>query len=400
MSKFWLIFRYEYLRHVRRKRFVFALLSMPLFMVFLVGIGFMSAYLQHDPGPIGYVDFSGLLATPIYPKQEEGLLKPVEIQGFDSEQSARAALDAGLIKGYYILPEDYLKTGAVRLVAKEALAENLAGSMADLLQINLLASNGYSAEVRERILQGPEMTVRAPDSGRELSEGSSMMSFILPFMVGILFMISVNTGGGYLVQALAEEKENRTMEIVVTSVSPMQLMSGKILGNLAVGLTQLAVWGVFVVLSVVVAQALIPDLSIELDPTFVLITILTLIPGFIMVGALMALVGVAAVEVNEAQQVAGMFSLPLAVPFWFIWNIMTNPNGPLAVGLSLFPLTAPITLPMRAAYTNVPFWQLALSIGILLACAFGAMWITSRAFRRGMLRYGKRLSLREIFSRS
>jgi ABC-2 type transport system permease protein len=115
---------------------------------------------------------------------------------------------------------------------------------------------------------------------------------------------------------------------------------------------------------------------------------------------LMALVGVAAVEVSEAQQVAGMFTLPVILPYWFIWNIMTSPNGPLALGLSFFPFTAPITLPMRAAFTIVPFWQVALSIVILLGCAVGAMWLASRAFRRGMLRYGKRLSLREIFARS
>lgn len=399
MSKFWLIFRYEYLRHVRRKRFIFALLSMPLFVAFIILVGFLSVYLQHDSGPIGYVDHAGVLANPIFPKQEEGLLKPVEIKAYPGEAEARAALDAGLIKGYYVLPENYLQTGSVQLVAKESLSENLQDRMADLLQENLLASHGYSQEVRARILKGPEMTVRAPDSGRELSESTSAMSFILPFVVGLLFMLTVNTGGGYLVQALAEEKENRTMEIVVTSVSPMQLMSGKILGNLAVGMTQLIAWGAFIVLGVLVAQAVIPDLSIQLDPTFVLITIVTLIPGFVMVGALMALAGVAAVEVSEAQQVAGLFSLPLAVPYWFVYSIMTNPNGPLAVGLSFFPLTAPITLPMRAAYTNVPVWELILSIALLLVCAYGAMWVTSRAFRRGMLRYGKRMSLREILGR-
>jgi ABC-2 type transport system permease protein len=400
MSKFWLIFRYEYLRHVRRKRYIFALLSMPLSVAFIFGIGLLSAYLQHDPGPIGYFDSSGVLKDPIYPKQEDGLFKPVEILSFEDEGSARAALETGQIKGYYILAEDYLQTGAVSLVANEPLAENLEASMSRLIKLNLLVYKGYSLEVRERVLKGPQMTVRASDSSRELSEGSSALNFILPFLVGLFFMISLSTSGGYMVQALAEEKENRTMEIVVTSVSPMELMSGKILGNLAVGLTQLAVWGLFVVIAVLVAQSLIPDLTIDLDEGFVMITIFTLIPGFVMVGTLMALVGVAAVEVSEAQQVAGMFTLPVILPYWFIWNIMTSPNGPLALGLSFFPFTAPITLPMRAAFTIVPFWQVALSIVILLGCAVGAMWLASRAFRRGMLRYGKRLSLREIFARS
>ncbi len=400
MNKFWLVFRYEYLRHVRRKRFIFALLSMPLFAAFIIGVGLLAAYLEYDPGPIGYVDHSGVLREPIFPEQKDKLFSPVEFRGFESADAARAALDTGQIKGYYIIPEDYLTTGKVELVAEKSLAENLSSSMSNLLRLNVLVSKGYSTELRERIVEGPQMTVRSTDSNREVSEKFSLLNIILPFLVGLLFMVTVMMSGGYLVQALAEEKENRTMEIVVTSVSPMELMTGKILGNLAVGMTQLIAWGAFVVIALFVSRSVWPDLTIDLDASFILISILTLIPGFVMVGALMALVGVTAVEVSEAQQVAGMFSLPVAIPYYFIYNIMTNPNGPLAVGLSFFPFTAPITMPIRAAYTIVPFWQVLLSVLILLGCAAGAIWLAARAFRRGMLRYGKRLSLREIFARS
>jgi len=118
-----------------------------------------------------------------------------------------------------------------------------------------------------------------------------------------------------------------------------------------------------------------------------------------MIAALMALVGATATEAREAQQIAGLFTLPLAVPLWFISAIMANPNSALSIGLSLFPLTAPLALTLRAGYTNIPLWQLILAVSLLVACAIGALWLAGRAFRIGLLRYGKRLTWREIFAK-
>jgi len=123
---------------------------------------------------------------------------------------------------------------------------------------------------------------------------------------------------------------------------------------------------------------------------------LTFLPAFIMIAALMTMVGATATEAREAQQIAGLFSLPIAIPFWFIAAIMENPNGPLAIGFSFFPFTAPMTLPLRSMLTNLPVWQIGLSVGLLFAAAAASIWLASRAFRLGMLRYGKKLTLAEI----
>jgi ABC-2 type transport system permease protein len=126
----------------------------------------------------------------------------------------------------------------------------------------------------------------------------------------------------------------------------------------------------------------------------------TLLPAFVMIAALMAMVGATATEASEAQQIAGLFTLPVVSPYWFFASIMNNPNGPLATGLSLFPLTAPVAMPLRAVFTNVPLWQIAGTVTLLLLVAAAAIWMAGRAFRIGMLRYGKRIAWREIFSRS
>jgi ABC-2 type transport system permease protein len=132
---------------------------------------------------------------------------------------------------------------------------------------------------------------------------------------------------------------------------------------------------------------------------FIGLMLVALLPAFIMIAALMAALGATVTEAREAQQISGLFVLPLMVPYWFSFQIITNPNGPLAVGLSFFPLTAPATLTLRAGFTQIPTLQLVLNIALLVVAAGGAIWLAARTFRLGMLSYGKRLSLRQLFGR-
>jgi ABC-2 type transport system permease protein len=177
-------------------------------------------------------------------------------------------------------------------------------------------------------------------------------------------------------------------------------MAGKIIGNLSVGLTQLGLWIVFGVVIFLAGRGRVDWLDrISIGGDFLLLMALILLPTFVMVGSLMAAVGATVTETREAQQISGLFSLPIAIPYWLTYQIMTNPNGPVAVGLSFFPLTAPVTLTMRAGFTQIPTAQLVLNIAVLIAFAIGALWLAARAFRLGMLSYGKKVTLREIFAR-
>jgi ABC-2 type transport system permease protein len=113
----------------------------------------------------------------------------------------------------------------------------------------------------------------------------------------------------------------------------------------------------------------------------------------------MGALGATATEAREAQQVAGLFTLPIVLPFWFITSIMFDPNGKLATGLSMFPLTAPLTMPLRMAFVTVPAWQIVVTIASLIILAALMIWLAGRVFRIGMLQYGKRVSLKQIFAK-
>ena len=399
MNKTWLVIKNEYLRHVKRKRFIVAVLSMPLLILLMVGIGVLIASLSYDNTPIGYQDKSGILTQPLLPTMEAPapFRKPMQFLPFENEADARKALDAEQIQAYFVIPADYLETGQVQVIAQNAPDSSVINPFRKFLKFNLLKD--MTPEITNRIMSGSIIEIRATEGDRIMSE-NNILGIILPFLTGFMFLLAINLSGGYLLQAVVEEKENRTMEIIVTSISPTQLMTGKVIGNLSVGLTQLVIWLLFGALGVGVLMRLYPEIQIsQIDTSFLIITVLTFLPAFVMVAAMMATLGATATEAREAQQIAGIFTIPIAIPFWFAGLLIENPNSPFAIFLSIFPFTAATSLPLRAAFTNIPVWQISLTILLLIGFAIAALWLAGRAFRIGMLRYGKRLSFKELFQK-
>lgn len=399
MRKFILIFLYEYKRHVLRKRFIFAILSMPLLVGLMALVGWISVKTSYQPTPIGYIDPENLISDPLQvPSKPNQTLKPVEVIHYNTEDLAKKDLTTGKIQAYFILGNDYMSNGQVTMITAGSIGENVKSDFGDFLRYNLTIN--LPQATANRLAEGNNLIIRSLDGTREMSE-NNWFSVVLPILAGVLFIIAVNVSGGYLLQAVVEEKENRTMEIIVTSVSPTQLMAGKIVGDLLVGLTELAIWILFAIIGLQLAPQFLPvDQTLTLKASFVLLLAGTFFPAFIMIAALMGAVGSMATESREAQQISGIFTLPLVAPFWFVTAIMFNPNGALSVGLSMFPLTAPLSLPLRAAFTTIPAWQIALSIGMLFILAVLSILFAGKVFRMGMLRYGKRLSLKEVFQRA
>lgn len=398
MNKTWLIFRNEYLKHIRTKRFIFAVLSVPFFIAVLALVTFIAIWLQFNADPVGYVDAKNILPShEVEPVKGHPTFPTVEFIRYQDEAAARSALESGKVQAYFVITDNYLSTGAVELVKGKKSGSNINEDISDFLRYNLLL--GKPQATIDRLSNGTALIIRSADGSREVA-ADNWLTILLPFVAGMLFIIAVNISGGYLLQAVVEEKENRTMEILITSVSPNQLITGKVIGNLLVGLTELFLWMLMALLALQFVPQLLPiGQSIQIEPSLVLITIGTFLPAFIMIAAAMGAIGATASEVREAQQIAGLFTLPIVVPYWFVSPIMFNPNGALAVGMSIFPLTAPIALPLRAVFTTVPFWQIGLTFGLLWALAIFSVWCAGRFFHLGMLRYGKKIAFKEIFQK-
>lgn len=398
MKKIWLICWQEFKRHVLRKRFIFAVLSMPLFVGVIGLVSFLSVWLQYDKKPVGYVDEYKILKSHLQvTKEPNAIFDPVQLIEYENEDTAKASLTQKEIQAYMVLSESYMDTGEVTLVREGKAGINIGDDINEFLILNLLSDK--EPEVVTRLAEGSAMIIRSMDGKREL-DVENWSFILLPMIAGLLFVIAVNISGGYLLQAVVEEKENRTMEVLVTSVSPGQLMAGKIIGNLAVGLFELVIWTIFTVIALKILPNFIPmGDPPEIPFSYILLIVATFLPAFVMIAAAMGAVGATATDMKEAQQVAGFFTLPIVIPYWFMTAIMFNPNGAIAVTMSLIPFTAPLALPMRAVFTTIPFWQLALSVGMLTILAVFAVWLAGRVFRLGMLRYGKKVRLKEAFTR-
>lgn len=397
MTKILRVALHEYKRHVFNKRFLMGLLSIPLVILVMVGLVFLVISMENNTTPIGYVDYSGLLADPLPAPVPEKPDKPVPMVAYASEEEARAALTAGQIQGYYILPPDYLSTGKVTLVYLEEIKSPARGQFYDFLTVNLLRD--IDPQVAERLLEGAEVVITTPDGSRTASN-QNWFNLVLPLISGVIFIIAMFSTGGYLMQAVVEEKENRTMEVLITSLSPNQFMAGKIIGDISIGMTQILLWGGVLVLLIFLGRDALNFLEdVRFTPETLAIFALVLLPSFVMVSALMAMIGATVTEAREGQQVVGFIAMPIWIPYMLAFVLIENPNSPISVVLSILPMTATLSILFRTTMTVLPWWQIALSSLVQILGALGAVWLAGRAFRLGMLRYGQRVRLGEIFTR-
>ena len=398
MTKIWQIIKYEYSRHVFRKRFLWSLLSLPMVVLLMVGTALSIAFFETDTAPVGYIDPAGFLKDPLPMEDSGDIFDPViEFLPYQTLAAAQSDLEAEIIQAIYVLPEDFPQTQDVQLIYLEDPGSNVTNQFMNFVRHNLMASDNLNLQVEKRLADGSLVTFVTLDGSREFREDQWYVIF-MPFIAGIIFIFVVMTSGGYLMQAVVEEKENRTMEIVITSVTPGQLMTGKIIGNIGVGLTQLIVWFIFGWIGLKVAGQFVPFLQdFSLPPNYIGTVLLIALPAFVMVAALMAAIGATMTEMREAQQIQSMISLSITVPFYLTNSLMFHPNSTLAYVMSYFPLTSPLTVLIRQSVTVIPAWQMALHVALLVVFAVFSIWFAGKAFRLGMLQYGRKITLKEIF---
>jgi ABC-2 type transport system permease protein len=406
MYKLWLVAKHEYKREVLTRSFIVAILASPLLIALIIGIGMWTEAMQHDGRPIGYVDLSGWLADPVAPPEANRTQfvslqrEPVDVIAYTSEELAHAALESGDIQAYYILAPDYLDTGRAELVYMKPPGSNANTRFSDFLKTNLLADQPQ--DVSRRVIDGTYITVRTPSGNRQASQRAAIGA-VVPILICMVFMILLSISSTSLVQTVVKEKVNRTMEVMLTSISPGQLIGGKVLGIVGVSMTLLLSWLAGLAFLVLVGARLLGVewiRHIHLAPQMLLAIIAMVIPTYTLFAGLMTAAGAAMTDAQESQQVGGLLAFSFAIPFWAIQALVEHPRGPLSIGLSLFPLTSLSSMCVLLSFSDVPAWQVAASLIVLIASAVGAVWLASRALRLGMLRYGKRLSWREIVGRT
>lgn len=398
MNKLWRVSVYEYQRNVFKKSFLITLISVPLMIVLSFGTGFLLETLGDNDQPVGYVDQSGVLEQSIQAPAVTGLDQPVEFISFQTESEARVALHARELQAYYLLPANYRETRSVKLVYLKEPGKNATRQFLDFLQINLMSSQ--PPKLAYRAAAGTRVTVRTIDGRREVPDGGPTFGILMPLLITGAFLALLFMSSGYLMSALADEKENRTIEILATSVSPQQMIAGKVIGILAIGLTLLVAWTMVIILGVFVASrsgiGWFQDL--EMDWGIILVSATIAVPAFVLAAGLMAALGAMVTTNQEGQSLSMIFVILHMAPLYISWGFLTHPNSWVAIALSILPFTSLMTVGMRNIFASVPAWQVFASACIQTLFALGAIWLAGRAFRLGMLRYGQRLSWHKLIS--
>lgn len=384
--------RYEYVRHVRRRSFVLSAVGVPLLILSVFGLIIFFAT-RGGEDRIGLVDLAGLTQG-IDPATIDD--NPITLERFVSEDAARQALNATTIDAIVVIPQEYLDSGTLRTIGPRNLSERAESQIDDLLHAAVLART--PADVRDRLDDPIDLRLRTLDGGREIS-ANNMLIFFLPYGFAMLFVMTTFTTSGYLMQAITEEKEGRVIELLATSMSPQAMMSGKIIGLSGVGLTQMLVWVLVIGTAGLVYAGDLSFLSgVQLPWSLLGWSLLFFLLGYFLFAASYTIIGAAITTPQEAQPFATPISLLASLPLFLIIPILAQPNGIIAIVLSLIPFSAPMTMLMRLPLTQIPAWQMVASLAILASSSIGAIWLAARVLRIGMLRYGKRLSLREMFS--
>jgi len=402
MAHLWRVAVFEYRRNVFKKSFVFMLLSVPFFIALMIGMGLFIESSTKDLRPVGYVDLCGMITNSALPPEINAIWSaeydhPLEFIAYATEEDALVALEAREIQSYFLLPDDYAITRRVEQKYIEQPGENAFLRFFNFLQVNMVSRQ--PPQIANRAAAGTRIVVRSLDGRRINPEGGPTFGMMMPLFITLAFFVLLLMSSNYALAALVDEKENRTMEILITSISPFQLVGGKILGIVAISSTLGAVWMVVVLVGILAARRLgvawFSDLY--MDWRAILATLAIALPAYVLAMALMTALGSIVDAERESQPVGVIFMVLHLVPFYIGVAFLNYPHNSLVVVLSLLPFTALLTIGVRNLFTIVPAWQVWASMVVQVSCALGAIWVAGQAFRLGMQRYGQRLEWRKLF---
>ncbi len=402
MNRIFVVARHEFVTTVKRVGFLVVTFGLPLFMAGLMAltVGMQKQSMESeqrriDRAGLAYVDEAGVL--PAAPPAGTTWRR------YASIEEGRARLAADRVEILIRIPADYVQTGSVPVITTIRPSISTIGdafvpdAFEDWLVEGLLAAAEPAKAKRARDpVARRDIRFLQPDGSPQDSE--SLWDYVGRLATAgfffVLTFLSISVAGGYLVQGLADEKENRVLEMVISSITPVQLMAGKLLGLGAVGLLQVAVWSAMGIGTVLAFVA-----SFALNPGLFAFCLLVYLLGYLLVGSLLLGIGSLGSNQREAMQYTWVVNFLAMSPLFFWFHVFSTPHSAFSRVLTFFPLTAPATLMIRVSIDprGLPAWEVVLALGVLAASTVVSLRLGARLYRAGLLLYGKRPTPREIW---
>lgn len=397
MRRVWLIAGHEFRTTVRRLGYLFVSFGLPLVVLGIGGIIFMTTSESVEThiaerSKAGVVDLGDFLT----------LDPPNGVRRYDTESEAMEAFLAGEINTFVLIDREFLKNGRVVVKSKvkqtffdlEKGGKGVPKNVEDYLRdqvLDVVEDSDRRARMTN-LITGSTTVLLNEQGGSEPPFKLERLFVALGFFIALF--TSVGMSGTYLLQGLADEKENRVMEMVLTSVPAEELMWGKLLGLGAAGMLQLVIWG-----SMGITGMLIFAAQVLLDPRAVMVCVPLFVLGYLLMGSLMLGTGSIGSNLREVTQWSMAWSMLSMLPLFLMNPILADPHGAIARGLTFFPVTTAPTLMLRYALDadGVALWEMLLGYGILIVSTYLALKAAAKIYKVGLLLYGKRPTPRQIF---
>jgi ABC-2 type transport system permease protein len=443
MRKFFAVVKHEYKKVVVKWSFLIGTLLLPFLAACFAVVPALIFSLKGEPTRIVIADPTGNIEPrlkanlsaqkmeararkaaqksleDITPSQEEQMKRGAEQFAQEFEfidyptngaltNTVRSDLNAMLLDGkadaYLIIPENiYSEQATFEFRSRKAgdfFDDVFREALNSAVRSQRLADSNISEARLEELSRDVNFDAKGIDErGQERDSGGT---FIASFIIGLMIYITLAIYGQAIMGAVVEEKETRIAEILFSSARPFELMMGKLVGVGLAGLTQLAIWvgSAAVIVSVVALQtdlsALVGSLP-SITPLMILYFLIFFLLGFFIYASIFALIGSMVTTVQEGGQFAFPPIMLMLIGFYFSFAVVRDPNSSLSFWVSIAPFFAPITMPVRILSETPPFWQIGLSFVINAVTIAGLIWLASRVYRVGMLMYGKRATVPEVW---
>lgn len=431
MSKLWLIIKREYLVRVRKKTFILATILTPLAILLLYALPIIMMQWSDETKRIVIKDDSGIFNRPIADSRKakfkfskkslDELRKSYKEDDFDGVLYIPAFKNLN-----NKLNIQYYSEQQIPITDKEFIERRIARRIRDhKMEVAGLDQKQLDDLDTDVILKQKKQTVN--DKGEieeENREGNAGLATGISLVMGFFLYFAFIIYGQMVMRSVMEEKVNRIVEVIISSVKPFQLMLGKIIGVGGVGLTQLLIWAIAItgIQTVLLPFALSRTSSADVSDvnaaeaeeamgqalkimeafgeqnwTYMLpLLIIFFLGGYFIYASLFAAVGSAVGDdQGEAQSLTLPIMLPIIIAFMITTTMFNNPHGSIAVFGSIFPLFSPIVMPARLAF-DPPIWEVVLSVVLMIASAFFFVWLSARIYRVGIFMYGKKVTFKEL----
>ncbi|RMG21535.1 MAG: ABC transporter permease [Bacteroidetes bacterium] len=424
----WIIFQREYLNIVRKRSFLLSTFLVPLGFALIFGIQIVSMLVVEKESYKVWVmqEVEPLLAPSL--TSSEQITYELTSLPLDSLQRRVLQQENELV---LILPgklaiDKINPSLSFTLYSKDNITEGVLKEIREDLRQAIRAYKLQQAGLTEDQLAQLDFSLEANTqkwtSTGESKQTHTFLASAVGYIVGFLTYMLMAIYGSILMQGIIEEKANRIVEVIVSSVQPFKLLLGKILAIGSVGITQFLLWAILSLVVMLGMQLVVgsqlevdqiqqPGMSLEESEAMMSNMLVALqnfdwgvlwfvpfyfLGGFFLYGSLFAAAGASVDNIQDAQQFTLPITIPMLLPLLFVYNIIQTPNGSFAVFASLFPFFSPMSMLVRMSLTQVPAWQIALSMLLLVATFLGCVWLAAKIYRVGILMYGKKPSFREV----